>query len=172
MMKSSVNVEVLAATSKDKPVLANLLELYIHDFTEFFDVQLDASGRFGYPPLSLYWTDPNRQPFLIRVDDHWAGFVLVCKGSRITDDENVWDVAEFFILRGYRRLGIGKQVAHAIWKRFPGKWEVRVIDQNQQARNFWSRAISEFINKTIDPISVGKDGKSWYVFSFESKHSG
>ena len=167
----SANVEVVGASPEQEPVLANLLELYIHDFTEFFDVQLDANGRFGYPQLSLYWIDSNRRPFLVTVDGHLAGFVFVSKGSRISGDENIWDVAEFFIVSGYRRLGIGKQVAHKIWKKFQGKWEVRVIDQNQQAKKFWSRAISEFTGKTIDPICFDKDGKSWHVFSFESINS-
>ena len=31
------------------PVLANLLELYAHDLSEYFDVPLQPSGRFGYP---------------------------------------------------------------------------------------------------------------------------
>jgi predicted acetyltransferase len=95
----------------------------------------------------------------------------VHRGSQISADENIWDVAEFFIVRGYRRLGIGRRVAHEVWKKFPGKWEVRVIDRNQKANDFWGRVISEFTGKAIDPIPFDKDGEGWHVFSFESKRA-
>lgn len=167
---SPICIEILPALHEQEPILANLLELYVYDFSEFMDLKLDAVGRFGYPQLPLYWTEPHRFPFLIAVDGHWAGFVFVHKGSRISGDENIWDMAEFFILRGYRRLGIGKQVAAEIWKKFPGTWEVRVIDQNQKAIAFWERAIADFTGTTVDPIPFKNDGKSWHVFSFDSKH--
>ncbi|MBI4751144.1 MAG: GNAT family N-acetyltransferase [Acidobacteria bacterium] len=168
---SSVCIEILPALHEQKPILANLLELYIYDFSELMDLKLDDNGRFGYPQLPLYWTEPHRFPFLIAVDGHWAGFVLVHKGSQISGDEHIWDIAEFFILRGYRRLGIGTQVAAEIWKKFPGTWEVRVIDQNQKATAFWGRAIEDFTGTAVDPTSFVKDGKSWRVFSFDSKHA-
>jgi predicted acetyltransferase len=105
------------------------------------------------------------------VDGRWAGFAFVRKGSQISGDGDIWDVAEFFIVRRYRRLGIGRKVAHEIWKKFPGAWEVRVIDRNQEAREFWKRAIGEFVGKAIDPISFVKDGEGWHVFSFESNRA-
>jgi hypothetical protein len=39
-------VEVMPAILEDQPVLANLLELYIHDFSEFLSLDLGADGRF------------------------------------------------------------------------------------------------------------------------------
>jgi predicted acetyltransferase len=166
---SSVHLEVLPASPEQKPIVANLLELYAHDFSEFIDLKLGADGRFGYKPLPLYWKEAHRYPFLIRINDHWAGFVFVRGGSQITADENVWDMAEFFIVRGYRRLGIGTKVAHNIWRRFPGKWEVRVRDRNQRAWNFWGGAISEFVGRTVQPTFYEKGGEVWQLFSFESQ---
>jgi predicted acetyltransferase len=168
---SSVSLEIIPASPEQEPILANLLELYAYDFSEFMGLQLDADGRFGYAQLPLYWKEADRYPFLIRVNGHWAGFVFVRRGSQLSGDEKIWDVAEFFIVRGYRRLGIGKQVAHEVWKKLPGTWEVRVIDRNQKAKDFWGRVIEEFIGKAIDPISFDKDGKGWHLFSFESKRA-
>lgn len=165
---SSINIAIIPASPEQEPIVANLLELYAHDFSEFVNLQLDADGRFGYKHLPLYWKEPNRYPFLITVDGHWAGFVFVHRGSQISGDENVWDVAEFFIVRGYRRLGIGTKVAHNVWRMFQGKWEVRVIGRNQKAKDFWGGAISEFIGKTVHPTPLEKDGEGWHVFSFES----
>ena len=166
---SSVEVEIIPALEEQEPILANLLELYAHDFSEFIDLKLGADGHFGYNYLPLYWKDPNRYPFLIIVNGHLAGFVFVRRGSEISNDMDVWDMAEFFIVRGHRRLGIGTKVAREIWEKFPGKWEVRVIDRNERAMKFWGRAISEFVGKEIDSVALDKGGEGWQVFSFESK---
>jgi predicted acetyltransferase len=167
-----VDVELIPALPAQEPILANMLELYTHDFSEFIDLKLGADGRFGYKHLPLYWQESNRYPFLVRANGYFAGFVFVRRGSEISNDADVWDMAEFFIVRGCRRLGIGMKVAQEIWEKFPGKWEVRVIDQNHQAKDFWGRAINEFLGKRIEPIALDKDGKDWQVFSFESKCNG
>ena len=166
---SPVKVEIIPALKEQEPILANLLELYAHDFSEFIDLKLGADGRFGYEHLHLYWKEPGRHPFLVMVNGHLAGFVFVRKGSQITGDEDIWDMAEFFIVRGYRRLGVGMRVAHEVWKQFPGNWEVRVIDRNQRAKGFWASAISEFLGRIIHPTSFLKNSERWHVFSFESQ---
>jgi len=48
---TTARIEVIAAGPDQEPILANLLELYIHDFSEFLDIQLGPDGRFGYPHL-------------------------------------------------------------------------------------------------------------------------
>jgi predicted acetyltransferase len=166
---SAVDVEIVPVLPAQEPILANLLELYAHDFSEFVELQLGADGRFGYKHLPLYWTESDRYPFLVIANGHLAGFVFVRRGSEISGDTDVWDIAEFFIMRGFRRLGIGMRVAHEIWIKFPGKWEVRVMDRNPKARVFWERTINEFLYKEIEPIVVDKNGAVWYVFSFVSK---
>jgi len=167
----AVDVEIIPALPEQQPILANMLELYAHDFSEFIDLRLGADGRFGYERLPLYWADSNRHPFLIRAEGHLAGFVFVRRGSEISSDADVWDMAEFFVVRGFRRLGLGMKAAHEIWRRFPGKWEVRVIDRNIRAKEFWARAISEFLGKTIEPVLLDRDGKGSTVFLFDSKRA-
>ena len=171
LLTSPVDVEIIAALPEHEPILANMLELYAHDFSEFKQLRLGADGRFGYKELPLYWKEFNRYPFLIKAGGHLAGFAFVRRGSEISGDADVWDMTEFFILRGSRRLGVGMKAAHEIWKKFPGKWEVRVIDRNQKAKKFWGRAINEFLGETIEPIPLDKDGEGWHVFSFESKRA-
>jgi predicted acetyltransferase len=165
-----VKIEVVPAASEQAPVLANLLQLYAHDFSEFHDVEIGADGRFVYKLLPLYWSEPGRHPFLVWVDDELAGFVLVKKGSETSGNGNVWDMAEFLVLRAYRRRRVGTRIAYEVWRRFPGVWEVRVMQANVAALNFWRRAISEFTGRDIDPVRFEKDGESWMLFSFASKH--
>ena len=166
----SPELEVISATAEQQTTLANLLELYAHDFSEFHRLEIGASGRFGYPSLPLYWSEPGRYPLLVKMGGSLAGFVLVKQGSEVSGNPTVWDMAEFFVLRGYRRRGIGTHVAHEVWRRFPGPWEVRVMQSNLSAHHFWECAIAAFTGEVIHPVTVEKRGKHWKLYSFDSQH--
>jgi predicted acetyltransferase len=157
-----LTIDVILATQDQEPILANLIELYAHDFSEFQHLELGADGRFGYKQLPLYWSEPNRLPFLVKADGNLAGLVLL---TRYAD---TWDMTEFFIVRGQRRHGIGMKVAHEVWRRFPGPWQVRVMESNRTGMSFWPRAIAAFLGETIQPARSEKDGKPWSIFAFES----
>ena len=155
--KKPAKVELIAATLEQRPIIANLIELYVHDFSEFHEVELGEDGRFGYSELPRYWSEANRFPFLVRVDDKLAGFVLV-KGADTAQDQKSWDMAEFFVLRSYRRSGIGSEVARQVWMRFPGRWQVRVMDANEAGRRFWERAITASTGNDAAPERVERNG--------------
>jgi predicted acetyltransferase len=163
-----LQVELLPASLKQKPVLDDLFQFYARDFSEFHPVELDADGRFHYPHLDAYWRDPGRFPFLVTVHHAIAGFVLVQQGSQISGDPSVWDMAEFFVALVHRRHGIGTAVARAVWTRFPGSWEVRVTQSNREALTFWSAAVRDFVGQAVEPIVLSKETSAWRVFSFES----
>jgi hypothetical protein len=57
-MLASHDVTLQPATVADAALLTNLLELYVHDLSEIFPVTIGADGRFGYPKLDLYWSEP------------------------------------------------------------------------------------------------------------------
>lgn len=82
-MDTGESVTLDAASPADSALLANLLELYIHDVSDVFpDVELGADGRFGYPRLPLYWSEPERRfAFLIRRNGRVAGFALAMRES-------------------------------------------------------------------------------------------
>jgi predicted acetyltransferase len=139
-----VGVTVQEAAKSDEPVVRRLLELYGHDFSEFTDADVDEHGLYGYRDLDRYWTDPERHPFLFRVVGHWAGLALVRTGAP-------HDLAEFFVLRKYRRHGVGHAAARAVLARFPGQWQVRQMTANAGATEFWRRAIPvEFDEELTD----------------------
>src|SRR4051812_18727081 len=110
-MVDSHTVVLDVAQLHDAPLLANLLELYIHDLSAAFPhIELGADGRFAYPKLPLYWSEPERRfPFLIRCGAGVAGLALVTRGSPATEDPDVFDIAEFFVIRGHRRSGVGRR---------------------------------------------------------------
>jgi predicted acetyltransferase len=164
----SAKIELLPASREHESILANLLELYVHDFSEFYPLELGADGRFGYQHLPLYLSEPNRYPFLVKVDGKLAGFAFVKRAPGVARSGEIWDMAEFFIVRAYRKRGIGRRVAGAVWERFPGLWEVRVMESNRAARGFWMKAVADFSGVPVEPVTIEKDGMHWLVFAFES----
>jgi predicted acetyltransferase len=168
-LHSMANLEVLRARPEDQSILENLLELYIHDFSEFHAVDVGPDGRFGYPDLPLYWLEPGRHPFLAQIDGDLVGFALVRKIVLDYGNNAIWDMAEFFVLRGMRGRGIGTELAQAVWAMFPGAWQVRVMQSNERAKKFWASAIARYARAPVQPGSYEKDGELWNLFSFESR---
>jgi len=158
------------ASQADSALLSNLLELYIHDMSDVFPhVQLGLDGRFGYSRLPLYWSEPDRHlAFLIRCDGRVGGFILVTRGSPAVPDPNVLDVAEFFVLRQYRRGGTGSQAAFVLWNRLRGTWIVRVLETNRGALTFWRNTIATFTGGRFDERAVTTGPNEWRVLSFDT----
>jgi predicted acetyltransferase len=135
-----MQLDVLPVPIEDKPVLANLLELYMHDFSEFTGWDISEHGLYGYRYLDHYWTESGRHPFLVRVNGQLAGFALVT--ILVLDERSEIWMSEFFILRKYRRQGIGEAVARQLFDQFPGQWSVAQMDRNVAAQRFWRALIN------------------------------
>jgi predicted acetyltransferase len=156
------------ATRDDDALLRNLLELYIHDMSAIFDLAVGPDGRFGYGRLAAYWTEPaTRHAFVIHCDDRLAGFALVTRGSPADDDPAVLDLAEFFVLRGQRRAGVGRRAAGALWDGLPGRWIVRVSEANEAALCFWSEVVRGYTGGAFAEGS-GPELPGWRIFRFAS----
>ena len=152
-------------------LLSNLLELYIHDLSGAFPhVKLGADGRFGYEKLALFFTEPARRfPLVIKCDGQVAGFVLATRGSPASDDPDVLDVTEFFVIKRWRRLGVGRRAACLLWDRLPGRWIVRVSEQNAGAIPFWTGVIARYTGCPPAELAHPTHPDAWRVFSFHSR---
>ncbi|MHA6298046.1 GNAT family N-acetyltransferase [Devosia sp. CAU 1758] len=85
----------------DKPAIANLIQLYLHDMTEFMPFPVGPDGRFAYDFLDRFW----RCPYFIMSGDEIAGFALVVDECPLTGRAPCWFMAEFFVLKAYRGRG-------------------------------------------------------------------
>jgi predicted acetyltransferase len=159
-----------AATAADASLLGNLLELYSHELSDVFpSVVLGPDGRFGYPALPLYWSEIERRfAYLIRVDGQVAGFVLATRGSPAAADPQVMDVAEFFVLRRYRRRGFGQGAVRLLWKRLPGRWTVRVAEGNSVGLAFWASLLAAQAHAGVTESVRQSGSMSWRVFTFDT----
>ena len=138
------------ATAAERPVLENLFQLYAYDWSDLAPLDVGPDGRFANPSLDVYWQGGHHHPFLIRVDGRLAGFVLVAGRSRLTGAAGVFDMAEFFVMRKYRRQGVGFAAGAAAFDRFPGRWEIRQRDENAAASAFWRRVIARYTGGTYE----------------------
>ena len=150
------DIQVGRASADEAAAVAQLMQLYLHDFSEFAPLdsshgQLADDGFFFYPHLASYWSDPRREPLLVRVKGRLAGFVLVndWPASGLPVD---FAIAEFFVARKYRRRSIGTEIARQVIGARPGQWEVAVLAVNQPAIAFWRRALPQIHSGVIDVI--------------------
>lgn len=138
-----VMVHVVGAELQSKPVIWNLSQLYAHEFSEFTDQDVGDDGTYAYKHFDLYWIDADRHPYLFRHDGRLAGFAFVHSGQP-------HDMAEFFIMKKYRRGGLGMDAAHQLFALHPGAWQVRQMAANARATAFWRRAIPVPFEEVVD----------------------
>jgi predicted acetyltransferase len=159
-----MKIEVTQATFQEKAILRNLMQLYLYDFSEMDGNSVGDSGLFDYRYLDLYWTEPDRYPFLVRVDGQLAGFALLRRGTYFSEQEalrqTVMMVSEFFVMRKFRRLDVGSQVARLIFDRFPGRWEIAQKPENKIGKAFWRALIAGYTKG--DYREVFLDNAQWH----------
>ncbi|WP_422656708.1 GNAT family N-acetyltransferase [Paenibacillus sp. EC2-1] len=138
------HVEVYAAPVNEKETISNLMHFYAYDFSEYMDMDIEEDGLYApYPYLNDYWTEPDfRFPYLFKVNGKHAGFALVRKIQ--TAEKTFFSMAEFFVMKKYRRQGVGKLAAIALFDLHSSPWEVFQLKTNIPAQHFWNKVISEY----------------------------
>lgn len=163
-----MNLGIAPVGADDRERLGSLFELYAYDFSEMLALDVGDDGRFHAAALDAYWTDPRRHAFLFRVDERLAGFGLVHEQSRLTGDDAVRDMAEFFVMRRHRKHGIGERAASWLFDRFRGPWEVRERPENHAATAFWRRIIARYTGGHFEDVVWDDDHWRGPVQRFDS----
>jgi predicted acetyltransferase len=162
-------VEVVPANPDDQPLLAGLLNSYAREFSQFHPVEFEEDGSFVYRHLAAYWQESGRFPFFIRVDGILAGFAFVTRVDSLSGGDHVFDIGEFYVSPPFRRQVAGTAAAHILWKRFPARWQVRVLPANQPAVRFWQNAVTRFTGQLAQPVSFTVGREAWLRFTFDSR---
>lgn len=147
-------------------LLRNLFEHYIHDMTEWFDIDTKADGSYSYD-TSAVW-EKGYEVYLAKVGHSIAGFALVGSAVEWLRDIDAYDIREFFIIRKFRRRGFGQRMATLIWNEHPGEWLVRVLNSNAPAVRFWRTAIASRSNNQYTEEDRLLGGRVWRFFRFIS----
>lgn len=124
-----------------------LFQLYEFEFVPHTSKEVTHEGLYE---LDI-WSSAGVDVYLLYCGKTPIGFAVVNLASMINGDRCIKDIAEFFIMPSHRRQGHGLWLAHAIFERYPGKWEVRQIPNHQAIRDFWRKAIRTYVgDKFVD----------------------
>lgn len=152
---NSLDFSLVEVEGSDYTLIQNLIRFYVYDMSEFTGWPCPENGLYGGVDDQPYYfgkTPDNRDAlwpegwtgkgYKIIVGSEIAGFCLV----RIFNGENyrLHDIGEFFIIRKFRNKGLGRQVAHAVFNMYPGKWQIRQLLENRPAQIFWRRVIASY----------------------------
>jgi predicted acetyltransferase len=138
------------------PVLRGLFRHYLEDMAEWFAVDPKADASYAV-------LEQGYDAYLAKVGDSIGGFALI--GSA----DGLHDVHEFFVLRGFRRRGVGHRMATALWEERRGGWLVRVLAANSPAVLFWRTAIASYSRGSYEEEGRMVNGRLWRFFRFVSE---
>ncbi|MDR9856484.1 GNAT family N-acetyltransferase [Paenibacillus sp. VCA1] len=139
-----------------KFVINNMYPLYLHDLSEVWNWKPNKYGVFEEDDTStlheqnkvfdIWWSDPSVLfPYLIRVNDHPAGFALAA-APPYTPHGSDYYLHEFFVLRSFRGTGVAEAAAAQVFKLHPGAWELQTNpkETNKRAQLFWRKTIRKY----------------------------
>ncbi|SDW19575.1 GNAT family N-acetyltransferase [Paenibacillus sp. CF384] len=170
-----MNIEVMVLPYQDKTLLYQLIQLYRYDSSEFDGHVLNEHGFYLYKYFDHQWTDDYRRPYLIRVDGEIAGFALVSldvppEYMKLSTAERTHTIGDFFIMRKYRRIGVGRVAAQFIMEQHRGFWEIRQTAANTYAHSFWKQVISDYVGEgNYQEKLIQTDQWNGPVFVFRSE---
>jgi predicted acetyltransferase len=98
------------------------------------------------PDQVAHWFgDPNTFPLVILKGSEPVGFARVLRAvGSVALPRIEYRMAEFFVTRNRRRLGIGQVAVQLILSRFAGRWEISEYLRNAEAVNFWRRVVAHY----------------------------
>jgi len=93
--------------------------------------------------IAHWFGDPNTYPLVIVRGEEAVGFARVLRPLAAAAHPRVdYRMAEFFVARARRRLGIGRTAVGLILSRFAGRWEISEYLRNAGAIDFWRRVVT------------------------------
>ncbi|MDA0119177.1 GNAT family N-acetyltransferase [Vibrio sp. T11.5] len=142
-----MEVQLVKIKPEERYVLENLFCYYVYDMSEYMKWNPTKDGHFdGYDVSKFdpYWERDDHTPYFIKVNNEMAGFVLV---RRYPSDPKRYDIEQFFVLRKFKGQGVGRGVLAQVVKAYPGKWQIRILQENSGALSFWKSAVSRIVGE-------------------------
>jgi predicted acetyltransferase len=141
-------------------LLNNLLQLYLYDSSIYDRTDVDAYGLYPYEATDVYLTGKGYWAYIIEVQKKSAGFVLIRQLGFDLDGDPIRCISEFFVMRRYRRHGVGRAAAIKVLMNYPGTWWVNQNAANTGAGHFWRKVIAEVTGDDYYDLTVERDWQS------------
>jgi len=147
MVGVSVSVRDARGAPADRLWIQSVYRDYLDDLNPGTGV-FPALGEVGHrePDQIAHWFgDPNTFPLIIVKGSEPVGFARVTRAVASPGGARVdYRMAEFFVTRTRRRLGIGRIAVQLILSRFAGRWEISEYLRNASAVTFWRRVVAAY----------------------------
>lgn len=148
-------IELQRTTADQADLIRNLYQFYAYESSDWEQEDVEVDGRFYIHEdhLVRYWQCPGWSASLVLVDGFIAGFVLLERSELPGID--AMELADLFILKRYRRQGIGRAVAIELLTQ-PGDWLVRCHASDTGAVAFCNAVVSD-LHRPVQRIFPGDD---------------
>jgi predicted acetyltransferase len=150
----SVSVRDARASEADRLWIERVYRDYLDDLAPLNTGIFPILGEVGHrepDQIARWFGDPNAFPLVIAKDFERepVGFAMVVRvaseaGASVSVKGSGYRMAEFFVSRPNRGLGIGRGAVQLILDRFAGRWEIIEYVRNPGAVRFWRRVVSVY----------------------------
>lgn len=176
-----MKIEVKLAAPDEAYIIKNVYPLYLHDLSGHYGHMPNSHGIFEdsndcrtlteqYDVQNIWWEKPDcLYPFLIRVDDIPAGFMLIATPPHCAKGVDYF-VNDFFLLQPFRGKGVAQKAATQVFEMFKGQWELftNPMEQNITGQKFWRKTVSSYTkNHFEEAVGTTFDGHK-IVFRFNN----
>ncbi|AZE83519.1 hypothetical protein C4J98_2106 [Pseudomonas orientalis] len=146
-------VELIQTGPEHAELIRNLYQYYAYESSDWEQEDVEADGRFYIHDehLARYWQDPQWSANLLLVDGYIAGFLLI-EGSELSGIDAL-ELADLFILKRYRRKGIGRAIATQVLCSGEDNWLVRFYDQDEVSQAFW-RTVLDNLPRPVQTLEL------------------
>lgn len=132
----SITIEKIHISQKQH--LRNLMSLYLHEISEYNRLNvLDNELIYEFDVMDLYFSKDGLDPFYILKDLKVIGFMLIQSSVSAQSESVDYVIHSMFIMKKYRRQGIGIQSIKSLFEKYPGRYSVSQLVSNQPAVLFW-----------------------------------
>jgi predicted acetyltransferase len=147
MTAVTVSVRDARAAPGDRLWIQGVYRDYLDDLnpgTGLFP-KLPEVGHREPDQIAHWFGDANTYPLIILKGSEPVGFARVLRTVSSPAQQRIdYRMAEFFVARSARRLGIGQTAVQLILSRFAGRWEIIEYLRNAEAVSFWRRVVARY----------------------------
>ena len=146
----TVSVRDARSSKSDRLWIGSIYREYLDDLAVLSTGIFPVLGEVGHrepDQIARWFGDRDAFPLVILKTAERVGFAMVARaagpqpqGPRVVE----YRMAEFFIARASRRLGIGRTAVDLILNRFAGRWEITEYVRNPGAVSFWRRVVAGY----------------------------
>ena len=150
--RPALNLEPVGAEEADR--LGRYLQMYLYELSGVYGDGMDETGRFPYPYLALYFTEPERHPYFFRAADKIVGFAMVNRHPVLPEPVD-FCLAEFTIFPAYRGRGYALAAVQALTEDHPGRWQLKYSPANTVGAALWE-AVAGLYGGRVTSLESGE----------------